>query len=60
MNADERLLNYRLSGWREEAKKDPNWKVRREAYKVLGWTEEEKKDENWLLKLEAYRSLVFN
>ncbi len=37
----------------EEAKKDSDWNIRREAYRMLGFTDEAKKDSNWTIRLQA-------
>ena len=42
-----------VSLYPEEALKDKDWSVRREAYRVLGYTEEAKKDEDEYIRLEA-------
>ena len=54
---DERLAGISL--YPEEAKKDENLLIRREAYRTLGYTEEAKNDEYWGIRLYAYQALGF-
>jgi hypothetical protein len=42
-----------LSLYPDEAKKDENTDIRREAYRALGYTDEAKKDEDWYIRREA-------
>ncbi len=44
---------------KEEAKKDSDSDIRREAYRVLGFTEEAKNDSDDDIRREAYRVLGF-
>ena len=48
-----------VSLYTEEAKKDEDSDIRREAYRTLGYTEEAKKDTYWFIRQGAYRTLGY-